>query len=82
MGNETCVQCGACCYDYNFYSLCRNQEIRDGKSYCRMHESPQRDLLCQNWFCDSSSDSQLIEIAIELGTAPSNYPSSTIPIPQ
>lgn len=44
-----------------------------------MHENPRRDLLCQNWFCDSSSDSQLIDIAIKLGT---NLFPSTISVHQ
>lgn len=83
--NESCVQCGACCYDYNHNSLCRYQEIRQGKSYCKRHEDPKRDILCRTWFCsflrDKSilslpsrvSDSlteRLVLIAIDLGTAP------------
>jgi len=60
-GNEKCMQCGACCYDYNKNSLCRYQSIRDGKSYCKMHESPKRDRLCQNWFCVNLAESSKAE---------------------
>lgn len=89
--NKSCVQCGACCYDYNNYQLCRNQEIRDGKSYCGIHDNSEREKLCQVWFCNSLGDKsisaipthiqdsikqRLIAIAKGLGTTPS---TSSVP---
>jgi hypothetical protein len=55
--------CNACCYDYNKNSLCRYQEIRNGKSHCSMHEDPRRDILCQNWFCSD----WIIFLIIQIG---------------
>jgi hypothetical protein len=65
-GNESCAQCGACCYDYNYNRLCRNQEIRDGKSYCKAHEDDDRKELCKTWFCgDLEDDVQYEEFTVK-----------------
>ncbi|MBS3078823.1 hypothetical protein J4218_01755 [Candidatus Pacearchaeota archaeon] len=77
-GNESCVQCGACCYDYNHGQLCMNQEIRDGKSYCKEHDNLKRNHLCRNWFCADlveacntlSPIEDMKQNAITLGTVP------------
>ena len=84
-GNESCVQCGACCYEIN-QSLdkksCDNQEIRDEKSYCLRHDEKDRKWgeLCSGFFCANIkrhsfpdpewAREELIRIAIKLGTNP------------
>ena len=73
-GNKNCFKCGACCYEYNGYHLCRYQEIVDGKSSCKVHNKPERDRLCQTWFCSELETGEpvheFMEIAKQLGTAP------------
>ena len=72
-GNTECVQCGACCYEHN-NSLekkpCENQEIRDGKSYCLKHDTPQerRWPQCEPFFCGDilPSDTLREEVAERL----------------
>jgi hypothetical protein len=86
-GNNSCSQCGACCYEMSLASMhkpCDNQEIRDGKSYCKVHDKPEErtyQRMCQDFFCGNlpllaeardavlRSRENLRRIARELGTA-------------
>ena len=61
-GNTECVQCGACCYEYNKYlyecnaresEQCENFEIKDRKAYCLAHEG-QRKEICGWYFCGNA----------------------------
>lgn len=66
-GNTECVQCGACCYEYNLYlyqcekaktEQCENFEIKDGKAYCLAHERERKEV-CGWYFCgDVNFDSR------------------------
>jgi hypothetical protein len=58
-GNDKCVQCGACCYEWNKYLFeiearttekCENFTIKDGKAYCLAHEGD-RKRICGSFFC-------------------------------
>jgi len=58
-GNIECIQCGACCYEYNLYlyqckeketEQCENFYIKDSKAYCLAHEN-KRKQLCEEHFC-------------------------------
>ncbi|MBS3075984.1 hypothetical protein J4429_06035 [Candidatus Pacearchaeota archaeon] len=83
--NESCFQCGACCYEINQSfdkKSCDNQEIRSGKSYCLIHDEKDRRWgeLCSGFFCGNLKKpsyqnpeiarKELIRISIKLGTNP------------
>lgn len=88
-GNTSCQQCGACCSEYiarltmimDWDHACNNFVIEDGKARCLVHEDPNRDPICQAYFCGNRrEDSDPVEIkyghermralARKLGTAP------------
>lgn len=78
-GNYECIQCGACCIDYNPNKPCKNQVIIGEQSYCSEHTEPTKDMLCRTWFCSelSSIDQhEFRKIAFVIGTAPGIYDSS------
>lgn len=61
-GNISCVQCGACCYDLHDCTdsaLCRNQEIKNGKSYCVLHDK-NKPKTCKDWFCSGLNNPDLM----------------------
>jgi hypothetical protein len=78
-GNIECVQCGACCYELyeRFGCLCPEQEIKNGKSYCKKH--PFKEPLCADFFCNNMHEivsMRLRKIAEILGTVPKDYKKS------
>jgi len=71
-GNSSCVQCGACCYEQNLVIIkktCENQEIRDGKSYCLVHDNSEERTWqedCERFFCGKIADAVVIKCLPEI----------------
>ena len=78
-GNENCLQCGACCYEWD---LCKGgPEIREGKAFCLIHEE-KKPSICERYFCGNLTDFKVDEreqrkkareIAFEFGTVPKEW---------
>ena len=59
-GNDSCVQCGACCVEYNNNhmsniesgnaNVCEHFEVKGGKAYCGIHKQ-ERESICERFFC-------------------------------
>jgi hypothetical protein len=61
-GNAECVQCGACCQEYNLWLYktgqietpqCENFAISMGKAYCLAHDAD-RQPICKTYFCGNT----------------------------
>jgi hypothetical protein len=61
-GNSECIQCGACCDEWNkhLYKInarkteqCKNFVIQEGKAYCLNHKD-NREFICRNYFCGNT----------------------------
>jgi hypothetical protein len=85
-GNESCLQCGTCCYEFNksLGETCTNLTIKNNQASCKAHDNGERkyDNLCRTYFCGQLTDfkegqreirKRGREIAVQIGTVPKEW---------